>query len=84
MPKQSGLCRNVTFVVFNYQVLLVDAVVPTIIINASVHNPSVAIEKHGVLPGSVAGSKCTGKNYTGRILGPSFVLVFAQVSTVTP
>ena len=23
--------------------------------------------KHGVLPGSVAGSKCTGKNYTGRI-----------------
>ena len=43
MPKQSGLCRNVTFVVFNYQVLLVDTVVPTIIINASVHNPSVAI-----------------------------------------
>ena len=23
--------------------------------------------KHGVLPGSVAGSKCTGKNYTGRL-----------------
>jgi hypothetical protein len=45
VPKQSGLCRNVTFVVFNYQVLLVDTVVPTIIINASVHNPSVAIGK---------------------------------------
>ena len=44
--------------------------------------------KHGVLLGSVAGSKCTGKNYTGRLwrqfLGPSFVLVFAQVSTATP
>ena len=30
--------------------------------------------KHGVLPGSVAGSKCTGKNYTGQFwrqfLGP--------------
>ena len=44
--------------------------------------------KHGVLLGSVAGSKCTGKNYTGRVrrcfwvqvLGPSF----AQVSTATP
>ena len=36
--------------------------------------------KHGVLLGSVAGSKCTGKNYTGRLwrqfLGPSFVSKF--------
>ena len=31
-------CRNVTFVVLNYQVLLVNTIVPTII-NASVHNP---------------------------------------------
>ena len=37
-------CRNVTFVVLNYQVLLVNTIVPTII-NASVHNPSVAIGK---------------------------------------
>jgi hypothetical protein len=37
---------------------------------------------------SVSGSKCTGKNYTGRLwgqfLGPSFVSSFAQVSTATP
>ena len=36
--------------------------------------------KHGVLLGSVAGSKCTGKNYTGRLwrqfLGPSFGACF--------
>ena len=44
--------------------------------------------KHGVLPGSVAGSKCTGKNYTGRIWElvsvSKFCPSFAQVSTVTP
>ena len=37
-------CRNVTYVVLNYQVLLVNTIVPTII-NASAHNPSVAIRK---------------------------------------
>ena len=40
--------------------------------------------KHGVLPGSVAELKCTGENYTGRIWELVSVLVFAQVSTVTP
>ena len=38
--------------------------------------------KLGVLPGSVAGSKCKGENYTGREVVS--VLIVAQVSTVTP